>query len=533
MNKKFLKLTDKKINILLLILICVIQLGLSLFWTGQKQYLAPDELFSYVSANNPDYIGTVPKDVWLDEAWYVDYASAQAEHTFEYSIPYHNQDKDVHPPLFYLFLHTASSVIPGEFSYLAGTVFNIVFFIACTFVLYFLGKEVFKSRGCGLLTAFLFSISYAGLNTMVFVRMYMLMTLIVLLHALVYMKYIEQEKVPWKGYLFLGMTLVAGMLTQYYFVMIAFFFAVWYGVRFLYQKKYKKVVCFVSTFAVSAGVSIALYPTMLHHIFSTGRGVEARENFGASGGYLEKLKTMWGLLDSQLFTNLFILVFAALMILVLLSVVYKKEISKEPLGKIGVILFACLGYFLVVTKIAPYQIDRYLMPIYPLVYLVVAGLMLQIMAKWIPAKAATVLCILGFGGLSAIHMVHSSIPYTFAKDAAVVPRLELAENYSDSYALYVGEEEDMYDYFNAVQVLKEHKGFYNIENLNNVSETKKNMECLEGESQIVLYVNDDIDFGEVIFCMKELFPEANFTGESLLHTDEEWKVYLVELNANE
>lgn len=528
MNKKLLKLTDKKVTVFLLVIICVLQLGLSLFWAGEKQYLAPDELFSYVSANNPDYIGTVPKDVWLDEEWYVDYVSAQQDNTFTYSIPYHNQDKDVHPPLFYLFLHTACSLIPGEFSFLAGVAFNIVFFLACTVVLYFLAKEVFQSRGCGLLAACLFAVSYAGLNTVVFVRMYMLMTLIVLFHALVYMKYMNREKTPWQGYLFLGLTLIAGMLTQYYFVMIAFFFALWHGVKFLYEKQYKKVGCFVATFAVSAGICIGLYPTMLYHIFGTSRGVEARENLNAAGGYFEKIKTMWGLLDSQLFTNLFIVILLGIMVLLLISAVGKKQLSKEPFGKIGVILFACLGYFLLVTKIAPYQIDRYLMPIYPLIYLVVIGAVYGLLKKWIPVKVAAVLCILGFGGLSAIHMVHSSIPYTYAKDTAVSPRLDMAETYSDFYAIYVGEEEDMYDYFHVVQVLKEHKGFYNISNLKKVEKIRKNMECLEGEDQILLYVNHDMDFGEVIFSMNEVFPEAGFTGESLLYTDEEWNVYLIE-----
>lgn len=528
MNKKLLKVTNSKIDICILILICMLQLGMSLFWTGQKQYLAPDELFSYVSANNPEYIGTVPKDVWLDEVWYEDYTAAKAEHTFEYAIPYHNQDKDVHPPLFYLFLHTASSLIPGEFSFYAGTAFNIVFFMVCTIILYLLGKEVFQSRGCGLLAAFLFAVSYAGLNTMVFVRMYMLMTLIVLLHALVYMKYMDRENIPWKGYLFLGLTLVAGMMTQYYFVMIAFFFAVWYGVKFLCQKQYKKAGCFVGTFAVSAGVSIALYPTMLHHIFSTGRGVEARENLSASGGYFEKLKIMWGLLDSQLFTNLFVVILLGIVVLILVSMVCKKQLSKEPLWKIGVILFACCGYFLIVTKIAPYQIDRYLMPIYPLIYLVVIGVVYSLIKKWIPAKAAAVLCILGFGGLSAIHMIHSSVPYTYQKDDLVSPRLELAEEYSECYAIYAGEEEDMYDYFNAVQILKEHKGFYNIGNLNNVAEIKKNMDFLKEEDNVVLYLNHDIEPADVIQCVQEVFSEADFTEESLLYTDEEWDVYLID-----
>ena len=511
-----------------MVLILVVQLAFSLFWADQKQYLAPDELFSYVSANNPDYIGKVPKDVWLGDGWYTEYASAQADHTFEYEIPYYNQDKDVHPPLFYLFLHTACSVIPGEFSFLAGTACNIAFFMACTIVLYFLTKEVFKSKGCGVLTAFLFAVSYSGLNTIVFVRLYMLMALLVLLHALVYMKYMEKEKIPLKGYLFLGLTLVAGMLTQYYFVMIAFFFALWYGVKFLSQKQYKKTACFVGTFAVSAGVSIGCYPTMIHHIFGTSRGVEARENLSHAGGYLDKLKTMWGLLDSQLFTNVFLLIFLGIIILILISFVCKKELSRAPMWKIGVILFACCGYFLIVTKIAPYQIDRYLMPIYPLIYMVVIGIVFGLMKVWVPAKVAGAVCILGFGGLSAIHMMHSSIPYTYAKDEVVVPRIELAQEYSDTYAVYVGEEEDMYDYFNVVQTLKEHKGFYNIGNLNQITKIRNGMAKLESEDTFLLYVNHEIDLGEVVLCMKEVFPQIDFTGESILHTDEEWKVYLIE-----
>lgn len=67
-------------------------------------------------------------------------------------------------------------------------------------------------------------------------------------------------------------------------------------------------------------------------------------------------------------------------------------------------------------------------------------------------------------------------------------------------------------------------------NLNNIEEIRKNMECLEGEDQILLYVNHDVDLEDVIFCMKEVFPEADFTGESQLQDDEEWKVYLIERN---
>lgn len=512
----------------ILLMICILQLGLSLFITGQKTYLAPDELFSYVSANNPDYIGEVPKNTWLDETWYTDYVSAQPEHRFEYSVPYHNQDQDVHPPLFYIFLHTAASMVPEQFSYYTGTAFNILFFLICTIVLYELGKEIFDSSVCGLISAFLFGISYAGLNTVVFVRMYMLMTLLVLLHVLVYMKYMEREEIPLKGYIFLGLTLVLGMLTQYYFVVIAFFFALWYGIRMLLQKDHQKVCRFVMVFIVSGVTSIALYPSMLHHIFGTSRGAEARENFSTSGGYLEKLKTMWGILDSQLFTGLGIFLIAALFILAASCVIRKKYPEKQWIRKTGTVLFACAGYFLVVTKIAPYQIDRYLMPIYPLVYLAAIGWMWVFLKQWIPERAAVILCIMGFGGLSVIHTVHSSIPYTYTKDTVITQRLELAEMYQDQYVLYLGEETDMYDYFEAVQVLQKYEGFYNVKDLTDVSAVKNDMECLENEDSILLYISNDIDPEEAEAFISGLFPESVLDIEKPLQTDEEWQVYLLD-----
>ena len=56
------------------------------------------------------------------------------------------------------------------------------------------------------------------------------------------------------------------------------------------------------------------------------------------------------------------------------------------------ILFVCIGYFLLVTKVAPYQVDRYVMPIYPLVYMMVIGLTCMIAEKVLPKKLVLALC---------------------------------------------------------------------------------------------------------------------------------------------
>lgn len=515
--------------ICILILICALQLFLSLFWAGKKSYLFMDELFSYAAANRVEGTAAeLPANEWLDEKWFVDYVSADSEHTFEYSIPYRNQDTDVHPPLFYLFLHTACSFIPGEFSYWAGTGCNMIFFIASTLVLYFLGKELFKDKICGLLAAFLFSISYGGLNTMVFIRMYMLLTLIVLLHTYVYMKYLEQEDVSLKGYVFLGLTLIAGVMTQYYFVIFAFFFGLWYAIKFFSQKQYRKLGKYIAAVFISAGCSLAIYPTMLKHVFHTGRGVEARENFSASEGYFEKIRTMWKLMDSQLFFNLFAAVFMLLVILLILYFKNKGRVPQKLCTKLGVILFACAGYFMIVTKVAPYQIDRYVMPIYPLVYLLVIGAVYKLAVKQIPMKAAAVMCVLGFGGLSIVHMAYSAIPHTYSEDIIITPRLTVAEENCDSYALYFGKrEEDIPKYYDILQVLSMYQGYYYIDDLGNADKVRQDMELLAKEDQIVLYVDENMEMKEVASYVEGIFPNIILDEKCLIHQDESWNVYLL------
>ncbi len=519
-------LKDKKTVIFVLIMIGVLQLSLSLFWADKKSYLFMDEVFSYATSNRAEGTAAeLPAYEWLDERWLLDYVTVDEEHTFEYSIPYKNQASDVHPPLYYLFLHTACSLIPEEFSYWAGTGCNIVFFIISMIALYFVSSALFKDRSCGLLAAFLFSISYGGLNTMAFIRMYMLLTLIVLLHTYVYINYIEQEKVPPKGYLFLALTLIAGAMTQYYFLIIAFFYGVWYTVSFFLEKNYQKLIKYIVTIFASAGCSLILYPTMWKHIFHTSRGTEARENLFSLGEYPENLKTMLKLMDSQLFFNLFLLIFLFLIILTIMYFRRKGQMQKEICKKAGAILFACAGYLMVVTKIAPYQIDRYLMPIYPLVYLLVIGAFYQLARKLIPAKTAAALCVCGFGGLSLIHMVYSAIPHTYSEDMIISPRLAVAEENHDSYAIYIGSRDEIPKYYDILQVLSRYRGYYYIDDLKNIDEVRSDMEILENEEQVILYVDQTMDMEEVIPYAEEIFPNTVLNEKCMIHKDEKWNVY--------
>ena len=522
--------SEKKRVVIILIAICILQLLLSLYWCSKKNYLFFDEVFSYAAANNVESISAeFGANVWMDESWFDNYAGVSSEHRFEYSIPYKNQITDVHPPLFYMFLHTACSFVPEKFSFMAGMSINIIFFIGCTIGLYFLGKELFGNKVCGLLAGFLYSISFGGLNTMVFVRMYMLMALIVVLHMLVYLKYMERTTIPLKAYVLLSITLIAGVLSQYYFLFVAFFLGVWYTFKFFFEKRYKDLIRYLGSIAISAVISLMIWPTMLYHLFGGVRGKEAQSNLFALEGYFSDLKAMLAVLSSDMFTKMLPLILLG--IIGLCIIYWKKKCDhcerKEAL-KILMILFVCMGYFFMVTKVAPYQMDRYLMPIYPAVYLLIVGIAYELLSKLIKSRAAIALCILGFGSLSIVHMVHSGIPYTYAKNPNNIERQELLVEYGDHYAMYISDNGECH-HFTTAQLLRNYKEFYHVYDLTSIEQTRKDMEKVQNEEKIIVYVTNTRDMDEVNEFIQRLFKGVMLDENNLLDEDEEWNVYLLEL----
>lgn len=520
-------LNDKKNVILILIVICVIQFTCSLYWIGQKNFLFFDEVFSFRAANGALAM-EFPENVWLDENWYLDYMTVAEGDCFNYAIPYRNQIKDVHPPLFYMFLHTACSLMPREFSFYVGTAFNLVFFLICSIALYFLGKELLGDKACALLCSFLYAVSYGGINTMVYIRMYMLLTLMVILHVYVYIRYFEKPEIPWKGYLLLALTLVGGVLSQYYFLFVAFFFGAWYTIKFILEKRYKVLAKYLATIFTSATCSLVIWPSMLRHLFGGGRGEEARGNLLSMDGYFSSVKEMFRILSNEMFTKMLPVILLGLMFLTILCLKIGKRIEWTSLKKASVVIFVCVGYLLLVAKVAPYMVDRYIMPLYPLVYMLVIGASYLLIGKIIPKKFAVPICVLGFGGLTAIHMLVSGIPYTYQKHPDNIERRAIVEEYQNSYALYISDNDDEH-FYDAVQMLKEYKGFYYVYNLENVDTAKEDMEILSSEQYLLVYVKNKRTTEEANIFVQNVFPGCELNEQNLMDIDEKWDVYLLEI----
>lgn len=503
-----------------LVLVCALQIGVQWYFGKQKTFLMCDELFTYTSSNNAEIQAfDMPLNEWLDKEWYLSQGAAMEGHTFDYSIPYGNQEADVHPPFYYFLIHTLSSLIPGEISFGVGIGLNILFMLGCTVLLYFLTKEIFKSRIIGFVVAALFGLTYGACNMVLFIRMYTMFTFILLAHVYVYLHVLDREYLTWKSYLLLGVTLVSGVLTHYYFILCAFFLAAWYFVKFWMQKRFHEECCFHVSIEICALVCLAVFPAMWKHIFNDYRGEGARENLMVLSGFGGKLKAMLGYLNEQLFGGFLPLLLVAAIILFAIYLLEKRTIPWEEMGKLFPVIFLAGGYFFLVTKIAPYTTDRYLMPIFPLVYLIVLGGIMWLLGKLIKPELAAVGCAVVFLILSIWTLGKRTPEYAYVD---FEPHLEKAEEYADTYCVYIDREYNWWEYYHVIQLLKEYKRFFCISYAAITDDIQTGLEALEGEKEVIVYVGDSELDEEITAYIREAVGAERL---ELIDEYSRWKIY--------
>ena len=141
-----------------------------------------DEVFSYNLSNqygfpllHQDYFHH-----WHDGEYYRDALTVQPEERFDYRRVCYNLSLDVHPPLYYFSLHTICSLFPNQFSWWFAFSINIVFYIGSIILIFMIGNALGMAKSRSLLAAVFWGLSSAGINEVCFLRMYMMLTFIML-----------------------------------------------------------------------------------------------------------------------------------------------------------------------------------------------------------------------------------------------------------------------------------------------------------------------------------------------------------------
>lgn len=444
MNFKKQNKNNKKIILAGFIVLHLMYAG---FWGWMKKDCYVDEYWTYGLANNvgsitmqvedgKSYNGTYPFDRYM---------TVEKGETFNYSNVWTQQAADVHPPLYYIIIHTLCSFFPGVFSKWFGLLPNFCCLILIDILLYQIGKVLLKSESLALIAVIINGTGVMMMNMVIFIRMYALLTMITMAIVLMFLKYLERKKSAefWIQLYFLS---VLGTMTQYYFLILLFFLCMFQGIVFLRRHKWKDTVYFLITLMMAGITSILIFPPIVVQVFGNGyRGREARANLVSLSNLAGSIIEYVGLITKEIFGGhiVGVIFFLTIIFLACRKKFLKFFWSELKLGEY-LLLTMTVGYLLIIIKIAPYRVDRYIMCIGWCIILLSIDVVYQILCffkgNW-GHKKKYILCFLLFMGLNVSSMTFLGweLPYAYVGNKE---RLEALFPYLNCSVIFVYEKGD-------------------------------------------------------------------------------------------
>ena len=458
-----------KINIILSIVIVILTITM-LFYEEQKEGFNEDEIFSYGSSNYKydklyqpygaaDVFNTVIfkyilqgnwlanivfcinnnnvfyylcdteyniEPIWKTREEAIKYLTIQPSDIFDFAPVIWNQSRDVHPPLFYILVHIVSSFFLGNFSKYIVFIINIIFYILTSIYIFKIFK-LYKKEKVGLIALILYGLSMGAISTVMFQRMYMMMTFFVLLYTYICIK-ISRKGMQKKEITELSICTILGFLTQYYFCLFA---VIMFIILLIHLKgKRKTWICENIKIAI---LGVAIFPASIYHIFFSYRGItRLQEN------YLERLNFFVEEMFKE-FSISKLIGYILLGIIAILAIIYFIQKRKDKrISEYVILSLPVIIYYLIISKTAPYLEQRYILPTLPLI--VIGALLLisyfinQISKKKIK-NALIITAIIMVIGLQLYGLITKEPDYLYK---GYKEYISLAEEYKDYQFVYIG-----------------------------------------------------------------------------------------------
>ena len=291
-NYLYLRFFMFKINkqVLVFVFAVFINLIAILFYMNARDGMHVDEQFSYGHSNSSigayifkdvdHHLGGVEKIVnkWIDASIYKDYLFVSEENRFSYNSIVEKLSKGVHPPLYYVILHTVSSFYPDEFSKWFGLSINIVCYLLIAFGIYKLSKLIIGDERYALVCFCLWALSNIGISTILYIRMYALQTFFVTMLIYETGKIIKENKATNKGLFLIFLYSTLGILTQYNSIFFSFFIAASTGIVLLYRKNYSVLVKYSVMMLLSVLMLFIVFEPARDVLLQSERSKEAMDN---------------------------------------------------------------------------------------------------------------------------------------------------------------------------------------------------------------------------------------------------------------
>ena len=305
-----------------------------------------------------------------------------------------NQSQDVHPPIYYMFLHTICSFFPEKFSkWYAGSI-NIFFALLSLYTLRKLVLNLTNNKEIYNIVSFIFILSPGILSSISLFRMYIVAMFFVTLLTYIIITEIDISKDKYYFFLKLYFISVFGALIHYYCIFFTISICFIFLILLMIQKKWISIIKLIITGILGGSTSILIFPSMIKHIFYEYRGKQSFSNLKKSKNeYWLKILVFYKLINKDLFGNNFIVIFVCIFIFIFmnfflnkkktylgikdyfLQIIYNKKLRNTTI-KYSIILASSLIYFLFIGKIAVYNFNRYIVPIYSITFIPYFSLMI-------------------------------------------------------------------------------------------------------------------------------------------------------------
>ncbi|MBQ7776662.1 MAG: hypothetical protein IJ379_12155 [Lachnospiraceae bacterium] len=322
------------------------------------------EAYRVAQANSADTKTTT----WVSGQDYQNYVTVSPENTFNYASVYYNQRGDVHPPFFYMLLHTICSIFQGSFSKWYGLVLNMVFLLLTLGMLYKMCREFCGGEKLALAVVASYVFSYGFVTTAMYIRMYAMLTFFVVWSCYLHLELLEADFcMTGKRVRRLVLVTLLGFYTHYYYVLYAIGVAAVCCVIAFVRKHYKSLFRYIFTMAGSAIIGLCIWPFAVKHVFSGYRGRGSLQSLTQVEYYFLKIKLM----ISQIFNPSLggkLMWLVVLLVLAGIVLLYTKGKKVKP-GRVCVIYIPIVFYSIMVSQIVPFYTDRYVMCVYPFVIL--------------------------------------------------------------------------------------------------------------------------------------------------------------------
>ena len=326
--------------------------------------------------------------VWITSGQFRDYVTVDGSDAFDYLSVYFNVKDDNHPPVHFMLLHTMSSLFPGTLSPWLGCTINLICVGITLWLLLRLGRKLSEILGMeeqgrllGILAVLLYGLSTGALASVLLIRMYCLLSCLCVALLSMHMEKWKEHGFDRSNKGLIAIT-VLGFLTQYFFLFYCILLAAVTAAGLLCSKRMRELWIYIRSMVVAAVIGLVLFPFAIADVFSSGRGVEALDNLTSGfAGYGARLLAFARILADRTVGDMLLGAGCATAVVLAVVLWYRRHKGQETgtpqavRGILCMLIIPVVGYYLLASRMSPYLVDRYVMPMFPMIALLFALLL--------------------------------------------------------------------------------------------------------------------------------------------------------------